>query len=359
MTGERWRKRPLARDVRIVSAGLFVLLTQMSCGSSGGDSPSEMMGPALADIAIEGLTTGDRSVRGTTTGADPETMRVVLYAKTDQWYVQPFRNAPFTAIMVDGTWSNSTHPWNRLLALLVDESYEHRNTSVRHPASAPGVLAWDEYPEASGERTVRFSDRTWIVKTGDRAGPGPNYFSDAEENVWVDGTGLHLQIVERDGRWNTSEVFLPESLGYGTYQFTVASLLDRLDGNAVFAGFVYESADREIDIEFSPLLARPMNAQYVVQPYTRSGNLVRFDIPGTRVTSHRFDWRADRIEFTSWEGDGEPTAGTIVSSWVYTGPDIPPAGGERMHFNLWLFGGDPPVSGVGDHVIIRDFRYVG
>jgi hypothetical protein len=283
-------------------------------------------------------------------------MQVVLYAKTDQWYVQPFTDAPFTKIADDGTWANGTHPWSRIVALLVDESYRPTNTSVRHPASAFGVVAWDEYPEKKGETTVRFADLDWVVKVGTRAGPGPNDFSDDPDNVWVDREGLHLRITERDGRWQAAEVFLPGSLGYGIYEFVVASPVDALDRNAVFSGFVYESAQREIDVEFSSLLARPDNAQYVVQPYTEPDHLRTFAMPGATVSTHRFEWRADRISFASWTGD-EPRDDATIAEWTFAG-QIPPPGGEAMHFNLWLFDGNPPAAGHGDHVVVRAFRYL-
>lgn len=330
--------------------GAALAVTLAACGGSGSDTAPSV---SLAPVAIN-----TSPVTGTTRNADPSQMRIVLYAKTDQWYVQPFRNAPFTAISDDGSWSSSTHGWNRMLALLVDASYVPVDTSVRHPASATGVVAWDELPEKDGERIVEFAGRDWIVKTGDRAGPGPNYFSDADENLAVDDDGLHLRITQRDGRWYTAEVFLREgSLGYGTYAFTVASPLDRLDDNAVFSGFVYESAEREIDIEFSPFLAAPDGAQYVVQPYTREGNIRRFSISGAELTSHSFEWRPDRISFRSWAGD-LADAGPTIAEWTYAGADIPPPGGEVMHFNLWLFGGNAPASGRGDHVVVTDFRFV-
>lgn len=58
--------------------------------------------------------------------------------------------------------------------------------------------------------------------------------------------------------------------------------------------------------------------------------------------------------FTAISDDGGPT----TAEWTYSGPDIPPPGGEVMRFNLWLFGGNAPASGRGDHVVVTDFRFV-
>ena len=68
---------------------------------------------------------------------------------------------------------------------------------------------------------VTWSGGSWQIKTSNAAvGPGPNIFSKA--NVSVDGSGfLHLKITkDTSGRWTTSEVIAPTSLGYGTYTFT-------------------------------------------------------------------------------------------------------------------------------------------
>jgi hypothetical protein len=283
--------------------------------------------------------------------------RVVLWAKTDQWYVQPFIATPYTHVCADGWWTNTTHPWTRMIALVVDRSYVPGSIRQTHPSGDPGVLAWDEYPSRDPDRVVEFSGYRWKVKNADLAGPGPNYFSDDDANVRVTSDGLHLRIEPRDGRWYCAEVFSEESLGYGRYTFHV-TLPRRLDFQTVFGAFTYENATREIDVEMSEVLATPNNAQYVIQPFTRAGNIQRFSVSPTGDVSHRFVWRSDRIEFTTWTGhDAEPRAETLVGSWIYTGPDIPPPGGERMRFNLWLFGGRAPRSGLGDEVIVRAFRH--
>ena len=81
-------------------------------------------------------------------------------------------------------------------------------------------------------------------------------------------------------------------------------------------------------------------------------------MPAVTQSSHSFEWRPDSIVCRSWRGHADaPTASTLIHSWVYTGPDIPPPGNERMRFNLYLYGGDAPVSGLGDEVIVTTFEY--
>src|SRR5436305_806293 len=78
-------------------------------------------------------------------------------------------------------------------------------------AASYSTGAWGQ----TNGRTISFSGYTWAVKasTG-RVGPGPNYFSDSTNNVWVDTQGrLHLKITKVGGRWNCAEVINQQSLG--------------------------------------------------------------------------------------------------------------------------------------------------
>lgn len=311
-------------------------------------------------IAITYLSNqpGNRIVKGVAENIDAREIKVVLWAKTDKWYVQPLISDPYTVICGDGSWENWTHPWTQMVALLVDSSYNPGATRLYHPSNDPGVLAWDEQPIPAPDRIIDFSGYPWRVKQAEkvRVGPGPNYFSDSTANVWIDSEGLHLKLDFRDNKWFCAEVVLNQSLGYGEYTFQLSSRVDALDYNAVFAGFIYESTTREFDMEFSRALAAPQNAQYVVQPFCHSGNLFRFQMPAETLSSHRFLWRADSIVFISWRGhEAEPAASTTINSWRYEGADIPPPGGERMRFNLWLFQGN--AAQTKNQVIVKSFGF--
>ena len=156
-------------------------------------------------------------------------------------------------------------------------------------------------------RTLSFSGATWTVKTSTRkAGPGPNYFSDSDRNVSVDGQGrLHLWITHNKDRWDCAEVIHTASLGYGTYRFYLDSPVDKLDPNVVLGLFTWNDepayAHREIDIELSRWSKLDnLNAQYVVQPFTSAEHRVRFSQPpGLDHTTHQFCWHADSIFFQS------------------------------------------------------------
>jgi hypothetical protein len=214
-------------------------------------------------------------------------------------------------------------------------------------------------------RTISFSNYTWNVKQSDApVGPGPNYFSDNASDVWVDEIGrLHLTIRYHDGRWYSTEVITQQPLGYGSYTFTLASPVDQLDPNVVLGLFTWETEApeynyREIDIEFARWgnAASADNAQYVVQPWSQPGNLQCFVMPPDAVSTHRFVWQPDEVNFASYRG---PTAddGQLIYDWTYAGADVPPAGNGNARINLWLNEGDPPADGQEVEIVIESFEF--
>jgi len=217
---------------------------------------------------------------------------------------------------------------------------------------------------ALADRQIVFSDITWQVKSSvSPVGPGPNYFSDSVDNVWLDENDwLHLKITHRDGKWYSAEVFTEQSLGYGKYTFYVVGKLDQLNENAILGLFNYEDHSREIDIEFSRW-GEPLNdnSQYVIQPYTVDGNTYKFNTitEGTHTT-HWFDWNPNRIFFQSIHGHSLSlaTPNHLIDSWTYTGNHIPTQGNEKTHINLWLLRGTPPSDGKEIEIIIKEFEFI-
>ncbi len=124
------------------------------------------------------------------------------------------------------------------------------------PALALVLAAAAPAARPSPVRTIQFSGYDWAVKSSvHRLGPGPNYFSSSTDNVWVDSQGrLHLRITYSKGRWYCAEVIGPQSLGRGTYTFTLDSPVDSLDPNVTLALYTWSDDpaynNREIDIEF-------------------------------------------------------------------------------------------------------------
>ena len=136
-----------------------------------------------------------------------------------------------------------------------------------------------------GPREISFAGYDWYAKSGDWLGPGPNHFSEAEEDLWVDASGrLHMKIVEKEGLWYCTEIVSIDSFGYGTYVYTVETRVDQMDPYIVLGAFTWDTFApehhyREIDFEFGRWKdPQNQNAQYVIQPWDSSGNLYRFDI---------------------------------------------------------------------------------
>lgn len=322
-------------------------------------SPSVQIGSLPQPNGASGTVTG--MANNLRTGS----VRISAWAHTDRYYPQPLLTEPFTCVGSDGSWSYFTNPWKRVIVLLVDNTYtipagpSPQPSSIDyHPSTDPGVLAWTEIPPS---RTLSFGGQTFWVKDSApfSTGPGPCVFSPSEQNIFVDADGrLHLKILRQGGTWTCSEVVLDRPHGHGVYTFQVVSTLDTLDPREVFSGFLFESLTREIDVECSPALTGlPNGCQYVVQPFSRPGNRRIFSIPPGPST-HRIFWSAEQIWFLSWRGlkSFPPEPQDIIQSFVYTGPDIPPPGQERMRFNLWL-DGQSPSSGIGSEVLLQSFQY--
>lgn len=215
------------------------------------------------------------------------------------------------------------------------------------------------------DRTVEFSGHTWYVKASDeKVGPGPNIFSDSGTYVRVDENGwLHLKISRSGDVWHCAEIVCADSLGYGTYRFELADPVNELDKNTVLGVFTWDDGAppyyREIDIELSRWGdAGYADSQYVVQPYTVSGNMHRFETSHNGETVHSFAWSSKGIAFKSVKSDG-----ALIDSWSYTpdtsGKDFPVHGNEKLHINFWLLENSAPSDGAEKEVVIKKFSFEG
>lgn len=166
-TGGRWRApksnrnysaatRALARAVGRIrfgfdnsaAAGLdwrTVLVIALTCFLYGG-CRSQRDGTGLSvefttiPLADAGGTQRLDPVEGRVTGARPG-QRVVLYARSGAWYVQPYTEGQFTTIQPDSTWRNSTHLGTEYAALLVEPTYVPPDFTDELPKRGGGVVA--------------------------------------------------------------------------------------------------------------------------------------------------------------------------------------------------------------------------
>lgn len=321
---------------------------------------------------------GFDSLQGQVQCVKPLGYKVAVYIFVSGWWTKPYFVSPLTTIRSDSTWTceivtgGSDQLATKIIAFLVPNGYNPPLVGGSQTLPEELYENAEAYVETEREavfRKINFSGYTWKVKASEtQAGPGPNYFSDREEDVWVDGEGrLHLRIVNRGGRWYCTEVFTEAPLGYGKYIFRLANRVDQLDKNIVLGLFTWDDTApeyhyREIDLEFSRWgIEREDYAQYVVQPWDQPGNLHRFNMILTEDDStYGFDWQADQIFFQSLNGY-QSFPGPVseeMESWTYTGADIPPAGEGNARINLWLFWSVPPSNSQNAEVIIDSFQYL-
>lgn len=317
------------------------------------------------------------NLQGRVTCVDPSNYAVAVYIKVGGWWNKPYWASPKTTIGSNGAWtcdittSPSDVTATQIAAFLVPKSYDPPLLSGDQ--TLPAQLYANSVAQVIVKREpvyrqIEFAGYTWNVKTSDSlVGPGPNYFSDEAQDVWVDAQGrLHLKIVKRDGRWYSTEVYTDEALGLGQYTFQLASRVDQLDPNIVLGLFTWDDDApeynyREIDIEFGRWgQVANDNSQFVVQPWQQAGNMYRFDVDLSDDNStHGFEWGAASVYFQSLPGHQAlpGPAQDEFASWTYTGADVPPAGGERVHINLWLLDGAAPTDSNEAEVIISDFAF--
>lgn len=380
-----WRMKPL-----LLLAALLVGVG--AAGSATAQAPvlTLTQTPACGVGPLGGAA--DLNVTGTAAPvADAADYHVAAYVFTTSWWTKPslaVRSAPLVSggpgvgtFSIDVTTHvNDLDAGYFALFLL---------PATMTPPPAEGLRAlpaelfdhpWAAFSRECAHRVFPWRDRLWHVKDsgGAQWGPGPNVWSDAPGNVWVDGDDrLHLRIDRQQGRWRCAEVTdvtadpAVSTPGFGTYRFQVAGRLDQLDANVVLGLFTWDDdpasagvAHREIDFEAARWgnAADPTNAQYVVQPWDLPDHLARFTIPpGDGPTTHEFTWLPDRVDFRSWIGAStEPESpGDLIASYSYEGPDVPPAGGtEHVHMNLWLVSGNAPTNGQAAEVVLADFEFV-
>lgn len=260
-------------------------------------------------------------------------------------------------------------------------------------------LFWGcEQPEPKfGVRTsdsLFFADRYWEIKEFESSlmGPGPNYFSTDPNHVWVDTEGrLHLTISQKDGKWFATEVVSTDTMGYGTYTFTVQGDLVNITDNITLGLFTWdnnsflEEANSEVDIEFSKWgdSALDQTLHYAVQPVAfgpvyeeRMTNAKVEDIDVFNgVSTHEFTWAPDKITWRSYAGS-EVDADKLVANWEFDDSNekrikyenglaseaivIPEPGrttNTRLNFWIQTWLGAGPKDGKEYEIMINDFQY--
>ncbi len=118
---------------------VIVTLFAIGCGVQQAENKPWIEITRIPDTDIGGRPVLE-TISGRVTGAGAED-QIVLFARSGDWYVQPWIDQPFTRIQPDSTWSNSTHLGTEYAALLVAPGYAPPAVISQLPQEGGTVLA--------------------------------------------------------------------------------------------------------------------------------------------------------------------------------------------------------------------------
>jgi hypothetical protein len=352
------------------SIGFAVCLTGSLFLLVGCHSRQAVTGPIVEFTKIPPAAQGGRervdTISGRVTGAKPG-QRVVIYAMSGPWWVQPWPDQPFLSIQPDSSWSTSSHLGFKYAALLVDPGYHPPATMDVAPVPGGAVVAVTIVdgvgtPQIAPTVPIKFSGYDWDVRTiaGDRGGTNSLYDGD---NAWVDkDEALHLRIKKKGNKWSCAEAVLSRSLGYGTYIVTVRDT-SQLDPAAIlslntFDDWGGEQNYRELDVELGRWgdATNKNNAQFAVQPFYVPGNVAPFVAPAG-VLTHSFHWEPGRVKFVTVRGQAMHQGAPVVSEHLFTS-GVPSSGHEKMQFLFYVVASDKNPMQKDDEVVLEKFEYL-
>jgi signal transduction histidine kinase len=123
----------------LITAGLLLLVLLSGCGGQQRDGKPTIE-LTLVPPEDQGGTSTSGTISGRVTGAHPD-HRVVLYARSGAWYIQPYADRPFTTIQADSTWTTQTHLGTEYAALLVEPGYAPPALTMTIPGEGDGIVA--------------------------------------------------------------------------------------------------------------------------------------------------------------------------------------------------------------------------
>jgi hypothetical protein len=352
------------------SIGFGVCLTVSLFLLVGCHSRQLVTGPIVEFTKIPPAAQGGRervdTISGRVAGAKPG-QRVVIYAMSGPWWVQPWPDQPFLSIQPDSSWSTTSHLGFKYAALLVDPGYQPPATMDVAPVPGGAVVAVKIVdgigkPQIAPTVPLKFGGYDWGVRTiaSDRGGLNSPFDGD---NGWIDAKGaLHLRIKKKGTKWTCTEVEMDRSLGYGTYIFTVADT-SHLEPAAVlslntFDDFGGEQNYRELDVELSKWgdADSKYNAQFGIQPFYVPGNVAPFTAPAGMMT-YSFHWGPGRAEFVAVRGSSMHTGAPVVSQHVFTS-GVPSSGQEKMQLLFYVVASDKFPLQKDSEVVLDKFEYL-
>ncbi len=352
--------------LRTLSA--IVFLSAVALVACWSEKPQQT--PSITFTKIPPAAQGGRervdTISGRVSGARPG-QRIVVYAKSGPWWVQPWPEQPFIALQSDSTWSTQTHLGYEYAALLVDPHYHPAPTMDVAPTEGGSVVAMKivkgvgSLPD-SPTVPLHFSGYDWKVRTISSARGGVNNLFDGG-NAWTDKSGdLHLRITKKSGNWYCAEVDLTRSLGYGTYSIVVRdtshlepAVILSMNTFDVWAG---EEHFRELDMEIGRWgrANNEDNAQYGIQPFYVPGNVASLKEPPGTIT-HTLRWEPGRASFEAVRGSSLNGEGPVVFHHAFTS-GVPSAGSEVFQLILYVVPSDESPLQREAEVVVEKFEYL-
>jgi len=135
---------PGRRAAGILAAALVLGGAVAGAAPSKSPPPRAAAKPRITIASVPSVPPGEGSwgtITGTVRGVDVKSCYVVVVARGDTWYVQPWANDCRTTINADGKWSSGTHGGWEFAALLVKGKYEAPATLDALPKIGGPILA--------------------------------------------------------------------------------------------------------------------------------------------------------------------------------------------------------------------------
>jgi hypothetical protein len=353
--------------VRLLQQGLLLALCVVLNGCQSRKANS---GPSIEFTHIPPAAQGGRqrvdTISGRVKNARPK-QKIVIYAHSGQWWLQPWPDRPFIPIKADSSWSTETHLGFEYAALLVEPDFYPQPTMDVAPTQGGSVtlvtiVKGVGTPQLAPTGSLKFSGYDWRVRTIESDKGGINNFYDPE-NAWTDASGaLHMQIKKKSGSWSCAEIFLNRSLGYGTYSVTVRDT-SHLEPAALFSMFTFDDSDseqhfREMDVEVGGRrdAANKNNARYVIQPLYILGNLFGFAAPPGTLT-YVLHWQSGHATFKTFRERSAGARTQLISEHEFTS-GIPTPGKAIPRLIFYVVASDKNPMQKPSEVVVEKFEYL-
>lgn len=231
------------------------------------------------------------------------------------------------------------------------------------------------------------SEFCWSIRSDSSlSGPGPNYWSNSPNNVWIDYStnpkgDLHLKITNIGGKWYCAEVYSANLMGYGTYITTLKSNPETVigtDSQTVIGLFYFLQQGDELDIEYARWNI-PSNdclghfgVFYDTAHSCGSGHFYM----NSPNTTNKMVWHSNgNVDFEARDSSNNlicTTSGPCFSqrpcsawSYIYNGPTASDCASTNyrtkingpFHINLWLYSGAPTNDGLEKEVVLSNFSF--